>query len=188
MKHLFNISAFENLPTTLKPSDYVDFLLFLANEKPCLRLGYNQSDIYLEMIAWCKAYKMSYVISKAGFMYISKCFPLANIAKIVDDSTISHTYIFGKILGYPSCCSKRIAMIGERNIDDFEKEFVSNSNFQAPYNIINPKGYIDGYSLISHIPCCTTCKRSLAKARVTYNVILKYREHPAFSKWKNHWL
>ena len=188
MKHSFNLKAFENLPTTLKPSDYVDFLLFLAHEKPCLRLGYNQTDVYLEMIAWCKTHKLAYVVSEAGFMYISKYFPLAYIAKVVDDSTISHTYIFGKILGYPSCCSKRIATIGESNIDKFKKEFVSSSDFRAPYHIINPEGYIDGYSLISHIPCCATCKRSLKKASATYKVILKYGDRPAFSKWRNYWL
>lgn len=188
MKHSFNLKAFECLPTTLKPSDYVDLLLFLAHEKPCLRLGYNQPDVYLEMITWCREHNLSYVVSQAGFMYISKYFVLAYIAKVIDDSTLSHTYIFGRILGYPSCCSKHIAMIGERNIDYFEKQFVSNSDFHPPYNIINPKGYIEGYSLISHIPCCTTCKKSLKKASNIYNIILKYSEHPAFSRWKSYWL
>lgn len=188
MKCSFNLEAFESLPKTLKPSDYVDFLLFLAHEKPCLRLGYNQLDVFLEMITWCKAHKLSYVVSDAGFMYIAKYFALAYIARVIDDSTMSHTYILGKILGYPSCCSKRMAAIGESNIDDFEKEFVSNSSFQAPYHIINPEGYVDGYSLISHIPCCTTCKWSLKKASIVYKVILEHNDRPAFSKWKEYWL
>lgn len=187
MKKKFNLKAFETLPKNLKPSDYVDFLLFLAHEKPCLRLGNNQSSVYQDVLAWCKENRFAYVVSKAGFMYISHNLFLAVVAKIVDDSTFSHTYIFGKILGYPDCCSKRIAEIGESLIDEYEKELVTNADFQEPYHIINPKGYIEGYSLISHIPCCETCRRSLEKATSVYQVILKYKEHPSFEKWRKHW-
>lgn len=188
MPQQFNLKAFENLPTSLKPSDYVDFLLFLSHEKPCVRLGYNKTDVYQEMVRWCKAYNMSYVISNFGFMYISSFFILAHIAKIVDDSTISHTYLLGRILGYPACCSKQIAEVGESKIDEYEQEFVSNSKFPKPYHIINPTGYVEGYALISHIPCCATCKQSLRKASVAYQVILKHKNHASFAKWKKHWL
>jgi len=188
MKNKFNLKAFETLPKNLKPSDYVDFLLFLAHEKPCLRLGYNQSSVYQDMLVWCKKNKLAYVVSKAGFMYISNNFLLALVAKTVDDSTLSHTYVFGKILGYPTCCSRRIAEIGENQIDEYEKELVSNSDFEEPYHIINPKGYIEGYSLISHVPCCETCKKSLEKANSAYQVIMKYKEHPSFEKWSKYWL
>lgn len=183
----FNLKAFETLPQNLKPSDYVDILLFLAHEKPCIRLGYNHQSVYQNMLAWCKENKLASIVSEAGFMYISKNFFLALIAKIADDSTLNHAYIFGKILGYPTCCSRRIAEIGESKIDEYEKELVSNSDFQEPYNKIDPKGYIEGYSLISHIPCCETCRKSLEKANSTYEVILKYKEHPSFEKWRIHW-
>lgn len=188
MNRSFNLKAFEALPKSLKPSDYVDFLLFLSNEKPCLRLGYNQQDVYEEMIVWCEKHNISYLVSNAGFMYISKRLVLAYIAKIIDDSMMNHTFLFGKLLGYPTCCSKQIAKIGESNIDEYEKALVSNTSFQEPYHLINPQGYIEGYSLISHIPCCAQCKRSLKKANSVYQVVLEHKDNPSFSKWKEHWL
>lgn len=187
MNNTFNLKAFENLPTTLKPSDYVDFLLFFLREKPCIRLGVNQESVYEEMAQWCKENNLICIVSHAGLMYISKLKILAWLAKIVDDSIVDHTFLFGKILGYPVCCSKKIASIGERRIDEYEKILVQNESFDAPYHITNPQGYVYGYSLISHVPCCTTCKKSLEKASKVYGVIEKYKEHPAFQRWGSHW-
>lgn len=187
MNNTFNLKAFESLPFTLKPSDYVDFLLFLLREKPCIRLGFNQAAVYQEMIYWCKDNHLTYIVSKEGFMYISKYRTLAWLAKVVDDSTISHAFLLGKILGYPTCCSKKVASMGECGIDEYEKELVNNNLFQAPYHLTNPQGYVEGYSLISHIPCCTNCNESLRKATKAYKVIEKYSEHPAFYRWTTHW-
>ncbi len=187
MHNSFNLRAFEKLPTTLKPSDYVDFLLFFLREKPCIRLGANQESVYQEMTQWCKENNLSYIISSDGLMYIAKHKILARIANIVDDSIIDHAFLFGRLLGYPACCSKKIASIGEGNIDEYEKMLVQNSSFCPPYHITNPQGYLYGYSLISHIPCCTNCKESLKKASKAYKVIEKHKEHPAFYRWTKHW-
>lgn len=188
MNKPFKLEAFESLPQTLKPSDYVDFLLFFIGEKSCVRLGFNEDCIYKDMIRWCKDNRLSYVVSKAGFMYISKRQPLAWFAKIVDDSTLNHTFLFGKILRYPTCCSKKVASIGECGIDEYEKSLIQNNVFQFPYHIINPEGYVNGYSLISHIPCCVSCKKSLKIAIKAYEIIEKNSENPAFYRWTNHWL
>lgn len=187
MNDSFNLKAFEKLPATLKPSDYVDFLLFFLREKPCIRLGVNQNSVYQEMAQWCKENRLSYVISHGGLMYISKYKLLAWLANVVDDSMIDHAFLLGKILGYPMCCSKKVASIGERNIDEYEKTLVQNNSFHSPYHIINPQGYLCGYSLISHIPCCANCKKSLKKASKAYKVVEKYKEHPAFQRWASHW-
>lgn len=185
LKKSFNLKAFESLPKTLKPSDYVDFIQFFVNEKPVIRLGFNKKYVYNQMILWSKNNQLAYVVSQAGYMYIAKNFFLVNLAKIIDDSTFKHTFLLGKIFGYPTCCSRKISKIGEENIDKYEK-IVSMYKFKAPFDKINPAGYTKGYSLISHIPCCETCKSSLKKAIRANKIIKQYQDHPAFENWKKH--
>lgn len=188
MKKSFDLRAFESLPTTLKPSDYVDFLLFCMHKKHCVRLGKNSSQTYHEMITWCNNHNLAYIVSASGYMYIARNKPLAWLAKIADDSLSNHTYFFGKLLSYPSCCSKKLANIGENKIDAFEKELVEQNKFAPPFNLINPEGYVKGYALISHIPCCSECKKSLKLAQNVYRVISDHKEHPSFKCWVNYWL
>ena len=188
MKTNFNLGAFETLPTTLKPSDYIDFLLFCMNEKSCVRLGQNDGLVYHEMTLWCQKQNLSYVKSESGLMYVSKSKFIAWLAKCTDDSPLNHTYFFGKLLGYPSCCSKKIAEIGENEIDSYEKELVLQNQFAQPFDLINPEGYLKGHALISHIPCCCNCKKSLKLAQKVYQTIIDHKDHPAFVRWTSHWL
>ena len=181
------LKMFEELPKDLKPADYIDLLLFLLKEKPCVRLGNNSLRTYKNVAIWCENNDIDYIISKEGFMYISFSWLCANITQIVDDSVFNHTYLLGKLLGYPTCCSKKIANIGETNIDSYERHLISNCKFLKPYDLISPKGYLEGYSLISHIPCCTTCKESLRIAEKVYNVININQNNPMFEKWKLYW-
>lgn len=187
MKQIFNLKIFEDVPTLLKPADYVDILLFLINKKLTLRLAFNESKSYNEVISWCKKYKFHYIISKSGFMYISKKYLLAWITMKCDDSTYNHTLILGLLLGYPLCCSRKVASIGELEIDNYENELISNNSFEEPYNIINPKGYIYGYSFISHVPCCASCNKSLKIAEKAYKVVKQNKDNPKFSIWKEYW-
>ena len=188
MKNSFDLKAFETLPITLKPSDYVDFLVFCMHEKSCVRLGKNESTVYHEMTLWCNKHNLQYVISEIGYMYVAKSKMLARLARTIDDSLNEHTYFLGKILGYPSCCSRKIAGVGENGIDVFEKELVLKNRFLSPFNLINPEGYLQGYALISHIPCSSECKKSLKLAKKAYQVILDHKDHPAFVRWVHHWL
>lgn len=184
----FNLKAFEELTTfMLKPSDYVDLLLYLSRLKSCVRLGYNNNEVYKKMIYWCKNNNFSFIISEEGFMYISKNYLIAWLAKVIDNSTWNHTLLLGLIFGYPRCCSKKVASIGENNIDNYEKELLMNNKFNAPFDIINPQGYTNGYSLISHIPCCSKCRKSLKIANKIYKIVNKYKDSPSFQNWKNHW-
>jgi hypothetical protein len=188
MKRNFDLDAFETLPITLKPSDYIDFLLFCMHEKPCVRLGQNDCMVYHEMTLWCQKQKLAYIVSESGLMYVSKSKFFAWLAKCTDDSLLNHTYFFGKLLGYPSCCSKKIADVGETGIDSYEKELVLQNQFIPPFDLINPEGYLKGYALISHIPCCCNCKKSLKLAKKTYQIVQNYKEHPAFARWCDYWI
>ena len=183
----FDLKAFETLPTTLKPSDYIDFLLLCMHEKRCVRLGQNESMVYHEMTLWCQKQKLSYVVSESGFMYIAHNKYLAKLARFTDDSLLNHTYFLGRIFSYPSCCSRKLAVIGENEIDNFEKELVHQNQFIPPFDLTNPEGYVKGYALIAHIPCCSNCKKSLKLATKAYQVISKHKDHPSFACWVNYW-
>lgn len=187
MNYSFNLKAFESLPNSLQPSAYVDLLLLLGKEKKSCRFSLNQETVCYEMIQWCKINHLSYFLSKTGFMYISTHFFLAWLVKIIDDTKTKHEFLLGKILGYPTCCSRKIASIGESEIDEYEKKLIQHTFFYKPYHIINPEGYLKGYALISHIPCCSTCDKSLKKALKIFRIIEKYKEHPSFYRWTNQW-
>lgn len=183
MKKVFNVRLFDNLPASLKPSDYIDMLLFLLGYKRCVRLGYNSQKTYNEMVKWCNKSGYAYVISSEGFMYISKNKILSVIAQNVDDSKYKHSYFLGRLFGYPKCCCKQISLISENEIDDYEYHFCKTHSFEKPYDIINPDGYIYGNAYISHIPCCSKCKKSLKIASEAKATIEKYQTHSNMKTW-----
>lgn len=183
----FNIVAFDSLPDVLKKSDYVDFLLYLNKEKPCIRLGKNKNFVYKELIDWCYKFNHSYVISKSGLMYISKHKIIAIFTMHIDDLSIPHELLLGKLLGYPICCSKKIMSVGEMNIDQFEQELVKSNEFIGKYKYINPTYYTRGLSLISHVPCSCQCQASLRIAKRSLSVINHYKEHSKLKELHKFW-
>ncbi|EIW19582.1 MULTISPECIES: hypothetical protein [Pelosinus] len=92
----------------------------------------------------------------------------------------------GHLLGYPICCCQKIAVVGEMYIDEWEALFVKKTHFEGRYKIINPKGYREGYSLISHIPCSPNCEPSLNIAQKALSIIMLNKYNKYFDKW-NYW-
>lgn len=187
MKSEFNIEAYRNLPVSLKKSDYVDFLLFINYDKPCVRVGSNSKNVYDELNVWCQKYKYSFRLSKSGLVYISRNRFLGILAQKADDSLFPHTIIFGLLLGYPLCCCRKIKAVGEKNIDEYEKNVMSEMEkyFVEPYDKIKPHHYIEGAAFISHIPCGPQCKRSLKIANRSLCVIKKYKGETCMKGWKS---
>lgn len=186
-KRKFDFKAFSHLPDNLKKSDYVDFLIFLNGDKPCIRIGNNCDKVYKEIIKWCKKYKYHYRLSDYGLMYIFRRRIIGLLAQRADDSVLPHTIIFGLLLGYPFCCCRKIKRIGEKNIDSYER-FIKNSKkvkFVAPYDKIKPHSYLEGTSFISHIPCSPCCRKSLRIAERSYRTIYKYQNEDCMKEWKN---
>ena len=169
----FNITAFNGLPSGLKKSDYVDMLLLINGDKPCARLGQNNHEVYEKINCWCKKNKYYGFVSNANLFYVSKFRVLAKITQLMDDSSFNHTFILGLLLGYPVCCCKKIADVKEENIDTFEEQFINSGIFEKPYDIISPEGYRQGTSLISHIPCSCTCRKSLKIAAHSLQIVNK---------------
>lgn len=179
----FSIKAFEGLPADLKPSDYVDMLLFLGLCKPVVRLGQNNFMLYRKMNAWCKKYSFKSYVSRAGYMYISKKMFLSYFASIVDDLPFPHEYLLGNLLGYPKCCVKKISTLGESNIDKWESLEFGDDRLVGKYKLIDPKLYRKGTALVSHVPCCNTCAESLHLAKAAQRIVITYRNYECMQRW-----
>ncbi|MEY0876678.1 DUF483 domain-containing protein [Providencia manganoxydans] len=182
----FNLEAFASSPSDLPKSAYVDLLLFISDIKPAVRIGVLDDVRAFKLYLWAIDFKYFSKIDNDGFVFISKLNNIEHLIQI-DQSNQDHTEELGKLLGYPHCCIKKISEIGESNIDLYEENVVYNWSFENDFQLINPKLYYQGYSLISHIPCSPTCKKSLLIARKTLSVIKNNQSHYRFSNFKK-WL
>lgn len=183
---IFPVKEFEDLPEELNNSSYVDFLLFLAKLKPSLRIKLNDECIQDKLKMWCINNHFKFVTNEDNYFYIARDKYSVDQLKRIDDSYDPHEFEFGRLLGYPICCCQKIAVVGEVYIDEWEAIFVKESHFEGRYEIINPKGYSEGYSLISHIPCSPKCMPSLKIAQKVLSIIMRYKYNKYFDKW-NYW-
>jgi hypothetical protein len=179
----FPVKIFEELPENLNNSNYIDFLLFLAKLKPTLRIKVSDKSTKHKLNTWCISNCFSFLSNEKNYICISNDPITADMLQKTDDSYVPHEYELGRMLGYPACCCKRIAGIGEKNIDEWEEKFIKNSKFEGEFELINPKGYKKGYSLISHIPCSPVCKHSLNIAKKALSIITYYKNRIYFDKW-----
>lgn len=182
----FNLQAFTSSPSNLPKSAYVDLLLFISNMKPAIRIGVLDDARALQLFQWATEFGYFSKIDDSGFVFVSKVNNVEHLIQ-VDQSYLDHTEELGKLFGYPSCCIKSISEVGESNIDSYEKNIVYNWHFENDFQLINPKLYYQGCSLISHIPCSPTCIRSLYIAQKVLSIVKKNKSHYLFSNFKQ-WL
>ena len=183
----FPIQAFVELPNGLPKSSYIDFLLFLADLKPSLRIKISKYEHKRELTEWCEKNGFYLLLGKDDYLFIGKNKDMLSQLEQIDTSNLPHEYELGRLLGYPDCCCKRIADIGEKNIDDYEKKFIETSDFIGAFELIDPQGYKDGYALISHIPCSPICEDSLHIAQKSLYIIAHYKDRKCFEIWTNYW-
>jgi len=180
----FPIKIFEELPEELNNSNYIDLLLFLAKLKPALRVKIIDESTKQKLKTWCVTNHFSFLSNERNYICIALDKETANRLQKADDAYEPHEYELGRLLGYPACCCKNISNVGEKNIDEWEDKFIKNSKFKGEFELINPKGYREGYALISHIPCSSACKHSLYIAKEILSIITYYKDNKHFDKWK----
>ena len=180
----FPVKKFEELPDSLPTSDYIEFLLLIAKLKPALRVNITDEATRKKLNAWCKNYNLFFLYNGSGYVCIATDQIYVNRLQKTDDSFKPHEYELGYLLGYPQCCCKNISYVGEKNIDEWENEFIRTSKFEGEFELINPKGHREGYALISHIPCSSNCEQSLYIAKKALNIITCYKNYKYFDKWK----
>ncbi len=181
---VFPVLAFEALQPDLAPSSYVDFLLLLGGLKPAIRLYVTEPRVQHAIRHWVEAYGYASASNQSGYIYVAKTQNYALRVKELDDSYEAHEYILGLLFGYPQCCCHRAAEVGESKLDEWEETLSQDADFRLdPNYLIDPRGYTEGSSLISHIPCSAHCEASLAIAKAAYRIVLLQKDNRCFFRW-----
>ena len=181
------LEAYKSFVSSLHPlmpiSANVDIIQFLFGLKPCVRTRIQdfQQDI-LPFKRWCHKNNFYWHIDLEGFVYISMSQKLIQQTVQADHSSQKHEESLGKLLGYPECCCKKIAELGEENIDLFEEKLCQ-GKFSIPYKITNPKNYKYGRAFISHVPCSSSCFNSLLLALKLSALLSDYSYYHPFRVW-----
>jgi hypothetical protein len=165
----------------LRPSVLVDFVLFLACEKPAVRLMVDNKDGFEALGKWCRQWGFDFAADEEDFACVSSEPGTASRVLEIDRRAYAHEIELGRALGYPACCCERVAEVGESEIDSYAL-VVEGWSFEGPYRRINPAGYRLGRALISHLPCSPTCEASLAIADGAYRFVVENAGEPALSE------
>lgn len=188
---IIGLNAIESLRALpwelLRPSALVDCILFFSYCKPAVRLlvkGDNEQYLIKALLRWCHERELDFAFDSEGFVCIASNEGASEHILGIDRRSESHEIDLGLALGYPLCCCERVAAIGESGIDAYAIE-VALWTFAGSYQRINPCGYRQGLSLISHLPCSPTCEASLEIANQSQIFLMANKSEPIFSRLIN---
>ena len=177
------IQQLRSLPREVLPaSASVDFLHFVACDKPAVRTRVKESGAETKIAGWCKQHNFAFQIDNEGYLCVARDAETAYLILSIDQSVEPHEKQLGILLGYPACCFDFVATVGEANIDSLAKEIAAWS-FTGQFQRINPTGYLDGKALICHLPCSPNCLASLHLAEKALNFIISNAEEPILKPW-----
>ncbi|WP_447953546.1 hypothetical protein [Sphingopyxis chilensis] len=151
----------DSVPDWLSPSAITDIALLLHDAKPAARLHVGNRGT--ELRRWARRLGLFTSLDADGYAAISRSPAIARKVIDLDRRPGRHTLALGSVLGYPACCSRAAARVGDEGIDRWHQA-VSARRFHGHFRAIDPGGYIEGASRISHVPCSHRCKPSLALA------------------------
>src|SRR5690242_13707466 len=100
----------------LRPSALVDFLLLLACNKPAVRICAPEKAALRGVQQWCRFNHLDFESDEDGFVCIAWKSGAAQTILAIDRSLESHEFPLGIALGYPRCCCRKVARVGEKNI------------------------------------------------------------------------
>jgi len=161
----------------------VDMLLFLMGLKPCMRTKLKSLHRELNPLEeWCKRFKFHFNRSSDGFIYIASNQECLRRVNSVDHCHRPHEEELGKLLGYPACCCRKIAEVGEMQIDAFE-DWLITQPFAGPFKLINPYAYRQGKAFISHVPCSTSCSPSLCLSKRVVHFLIPHQHESVLRPW-----
>lgn len=178
------VHQLNSLPSNeLAPSILVDLLHFIACDKLAVRFHLDDSDTQTQIINWCHIHEYSVSSDTERYICITHNLELAENILHIDADPMPHAQKLGLLLGYPECCSQFIHKLGECNID-WVAELIGGWKFDRRFNLINPSGYLEGKSLICHLPCSPVCESSLEIAEKALHFI---KSHYNEIYWLNQW-
>ena len=166
------------------PSVAVDLLSLVTSNRNAIRIPFSKNDKinYLSLFkAWSIKNNLYYSHDEYYFV-ISKVNNALTIL-LEDSSENVHTQKFGGYMGYPHCCTEWMEDIGEQNIDFIESKLQNERKYADIWKLIDIQYYLEGKSLISHIPCSSMCVSSLRQSLLTLSNLHTYHLHSGFYNW-----
>lgn len=152
----------EDLPPGTKPSFKVDLAQLRAGIRPAIRTEINRGDTQ-RATQWARRFGLYAVWDAESFVAFSRKPALARRVMVTDRSSGDHTAVLGRLLGYPECCCRAAARVGESELDRWARS-QSSKRFLGRFAAIDTQGYVAGAACVSHIPCSPRCLASLAMA------------------------
>lgn len=149
------------LPGWLPPSAVTDVTLVLRGHKPAARVSVGPRGGDLRR--WARRQGLFTSVDAEGFAAISRDAATARRVIDLDRRPGRHTLALGTMLGYPPCCSRAAARVGDEGIDR-QHAAIATRRFYGRFLAIDPSGYADGSSRICHVPCSPRCLPSLRMA------------------------
>ena len=160
------------LPPWLKPSARTDILHLAAKIRPAIRtelaVPVRQEIVrsWMRRFGWCTA------IDRDDFLVVARSSTQVRMILAIDRDDSPHTFRLGRELGYPTCCCRAAANVGEQNLDSWALA-LSQRRFIGRFRLIDPIRYREGNALVSHIPCSPFCQASLQMAEATLATLRK---------------
>jgi len=150
------------LPPWLSASAGTDLTQLLAGAKPAARLvaGCRTRDTR----RWARRHGLFASFDRAGYIVLSRNAATARRVLQLDGRPGRHTAGLGVLLGYPRCCCRAAARVGDEGIDRLHSR-LAKRRFPGCFKLIDPSCYQVGGSVLSHVPCSPVCRASLAIAR-----------------------
>lgn len=141
-----------------------DLHLLMRGLKPAARLlvGDNRNEIR----RWARRQGLFASTDRDGYAVLSRSGSAARRVLEIDRRPGPHAIALGRLLGYPECCARAAARVGEDGIDGF-CEAIAARRFRGRFRPIDPGAYLSGGALISHVPCSHTCDASASLARLS---------------------
>lgn len=152
------------IPDWLPNSAITDVAQLLKAVRPAIRLQVGKQN--REVRRWARRLGLFASIDAEGYAALSRNPSLARRIMDLDRRPGRHTLALGTLLGYPVCCSRAAARVGDEGIDR-RHEIISARRFHGRFSAIDPTGYAEGDALISHVPCSHRCIASLTLAKRT---------------------
>lgn len=147
----------------LSPSVRVDILGIHAYRKPAIRIAVRDAAIAARTTAsfvdagWASARDEEYLVAASTGQ-------MARHILDVDRRTQPHALELGLLLGYPECCARATAAVGEENIDDQAKRLGEDCDREQVHHL-DARHYLTGLALVPYVACSPRCSHAMRHAK-----------------------
>ncbi|MFK3888824.1 hypothetical protein [Sphingomonas sp. NPDC079357] len=145
------------IPSWLPPSAVTDIDLLMLGLKPAARLYVGERG--REIRGWARVQGLFCSADRDGYAVLSRSGATARRVLDVDRRPGRHAVALGRMLGYPECCTRAAAKVGDEGIDAM-CDAVAARRFRGKFKGIDPGAYRAGRALLSHVPCSHNCGAS----------------------------